>query len=106
MDIRRGLARSLRLTRKARNLSQDDLSEASGRTYVGELERGQKAATLEKIDALAKAMDTHPLTVLAIAYLPGLREQDLHALQARINHEAKEILAMADKLRPRKTKRR
>lgn len=106
MDIRRGFARSLKLTRKAKGFAQEDLSDVSGRTYIGEVERGQKAPTLQKIDKLARAMEVHPLTLLAIAYLPSLREHELETLQTRVNAEARKILGMTDKLRPRKARPR
>lgn len=104
MDLRRGLARSLRLIRKARNLAQDELSEVSGRTYLSEIERGIKNPTIEKIDELARAMDVHPLTILAIAYLPNLREQDLETLQEKVSKEAKMLLKQADAVWPKKTR--
>lgn len=104
MDLRRGLARSLRLIRKTKGITQEHLSEVSGRTYLSEIERGIKNPTLEKIDALAKAMNVHPLTVLTIAYLGQLREQDLETLQGRINKEATALLARADIVWPKKTR--
>jgi transcriptional regulator with XRE-family HTH domain len=106
MDIRRALARSLRLTRKARGYAQEDLATVSGRTYIGEIERGQKRPTLEKLDQLARAMDVHPLTVLTLIYLPNLREQELKTLQDRIATEARDILAERDGHLPRKARLR
>jgi transcriptional regulator with XRE-family HTH domain len=106
MDLRRGLARSLRLIRKAKGIAQEHLSDVSGRTYLSEIERGIKNPTVEKIDALAKAMNVHPLTVLTIAYLGQLRPQDLEALQERINKEAKTLLAKAEVVWPRKARSR
>lgn len=104
MDLRRGLARSLRLIRKSRGLAQDQLSDVSGRTYLSEIERGLKNPTVEKINDLAKAMDVHPLTVLTIAYLPLLRPQELEALQNRINKEAKVLLEKAEVVWPKKAR--
>jgi len=106
MDLRRGLARSLRLIRKARGLAQDELAEVSGRTYLSEIERGIKNPTIEKIDKLARALDVHPLTILAIAYLPHIQEKELEALQNRINKEAKALLARAEMVWPKKTRSR
>ena len=106
MDLRRGLARSLRLVRKSRGLAQDQLSDVSGRTYLSEIERGIKNPTLEKLDELAKAMNVHPLTILAIAYLPNLREQELDGLQNRVGKEAKALLAKADVVWPKKARSR
>lgn len=106
MDLRKGLARSLQLIRKAKGFAQDHLSEVSGRTYLSEIERGIKNPTIEKIDALARAMDVHPLTVLVIAYLPHLREQDLGGLLGRISKEAKPLLGKADLVWPKKARSR
>lgn len=106
MDLRRGLARSLRLVRKARGFTHEGLSEVSGRAYVSEIERGLKAPTLEKLDSLARAMGVHPLTLLTISYLANLREQDLEALQDRIRKEAKGLLAKAEMAKPQKARSR
>lgn len=106
MDLRRGLARSLRLTRKAKGIAQDHLSEVSGRTYLSEIERGIKNPTVEKLDELAKAMNVHPLTLLTLAYLSQLREKDLEALQERISKEAKTLLAKAEAAWPKKARSR
>lgn len=106
MDLRRGLARSLRLVRKAKGIAQDHLSDVSGRTYLSEIERGIKNPTIEKIDALARAMNVHPLTVLALAYLPQLREQDLDVLQDRVSKEVLGLLVKAEIAKPKKARSR
>lgn len=104
MDLRRSLARSLRLIRKARGLTQEQLSDVSGKTYLSELERGLKNPTVEKINDLAKAMDVHPLTILTIANLPHLRAQELDALQGRINKEVRALLDKAEVVWPKKAR--
>lgn len=106
MDIRRGLARSLRLIRKSKGIAQEHLSEVSGRTYLSEIERGIKNPTVEKIDELARAMNVHPLTLLTLAYLPQLRAQDLEGFQDRINKEAKALLAKTEVVWPKKARSR
>lgn len=106
MDLRRGLARSLRLTRKAKGLAQEHLSDVSGRTYLSEIERGIKNPTVEKLDELAKAMNVHPLTLLTLAYLGQLREKDLEVLQEHVNKEARTLLAKAEVVWPRKARGR
>ncbi|MBI3440970.1 MAG: helix-turn-helix transcriptional regulator [Proteobacteria bacterium] len=106
MDLRRGLARSLRLIRKVKGIPQDQLSEVSGRTYLSEIERGIKNPTLAKIDALAKAMNVHPLTLLTITYLASLREQDVDGLQDRVRKEALGLLEKAEITKPQKARSR
>jgi len=104
MDLRRGLARSLRLIRKARGLAQSQLADAAGRTYLSEIERGVKNPTVEKIDRLARAMKVHPLTVLTIAYLARLEEKELLDLQERVDKETRSVLSKADAAQPRKAR--
>lgn len=106
MDIRKGLARGLKLARKARGLVQEDFSDVSGRTYLSEVERGVKSPTLEKIDELARAMKVHPLTVITLAYTLNLAAHEIDALQEKIRNEADSLLAHAESIQPRKSRRR
>jgi len=68
MDIKKGFASALKKIRKAKKLTQEDFSDSSSRTYLSILERGLKSPTLEKVDALAKTLEVHPLTLLTVAY--------------------------------------
>lgn len=108
MDLRRRLARSLRVIRKVRGFTHNDLSEVSGRTYVSEVERRIKAPTLEKLDQLARHMGVRPLTLLTMVYMPNLEERDLLAVQAAVRKEMLQFLANAEIAKPQKarTKRR
>ncbi len=62
-------ANALKSIRKSKDLSQEDFSLASSRTYVSTLERGLKSPTLSKVDDLAHVLGVHPLTLLALSYL-------------------------------------
>jgi transcriptional regulator with XRE-family HTH domain len=104
MDLRKGLSRSLRLIRKTKGFAQEHLSEVSGRTYLSEVERGLKNPTLEKLDEIARAMGVHPLTLISIAYVAQLREQDLSALQERVTRETREIFGKSGVLAPKKAR--
>ena len=55
----------LRTYRTREGLSQEELAEKSGlhNTYIGQLERGEKNATLESIEKVAKSLDL-PLEIL------------------------------------------
>lgn len=106
MNIRKGLARSLRLARRAQGLVQEDFSNVSGRTYLSEVERGVKSPTLEKIDELARAMKVHPLTVITLAYTSNLQGRDVEAILSRVRTEAEALLSKADELQPEKARRR
>lgn len=92
MDIQKAFGKSLRITRKARNLSQEDFSDVSSRTYISSLERGIKSPTLEKVQALAERLEVHPLTLLAIAYLRESNASDLKDLLSRVKSEVEGIV--------------
>ena len=68
MTVRDGLAEALRLTRKAKGLSQEDFSDVSSRTYLSTLERGLKSPTLEKLLKISEVLELHPLTLLTLAF--------------------------------------
>lgn len=61
----------LQLARKSRGLTQEDFSIVSSRTYLSSLERGQKSPTISKIEEIASVIGIHPLSLLALAYLPS-----------------------------------
>jgi transcriptional regulator with XRE-family HTH domain len=61
----------LQRARKSRNLTQEDFSDVSSRTYLSSLERGIKAPTITKIDEIATVIGVHPLSLIAYAYLPS-----------------------------------
>ena len=61
----------LQLARKSRGLTQEDFSIVSSRTYLSSLERGLKSPTISKLEELASVIGIHPLSLLALAYLPS-----------------------------------
>jgi len=75
-------ARRLRRLRKAAKLSLDRAGEKGGLSgkYWGEVERSEKSPTLEKISAMAKALNV-PIHVL----LQLDREEDPEVTRRRIN---------------------
>ena len=58
-DIAKTLGQRIRNYRTAKGLSQEKLAELSGchPTYIGQIERGEKNATLESIEKIASALD-------------------------------------------------
>ena len=69
MNTRKAFAKALKTARKARALTQEDFADVSGRTYLSALERGLKSPTLEKIEALSKAMGISPFTLMTLTYM-------------------------------------
>lgn len=64
-EIAKIIGQRIRNYRTEKGLSQEKLAEMSGchPTYIGQVERGEKNATLESIDKIASAMDI-PLSKL------------------------------------------
>lgn len=58
--------RVLRDVRKSRSLSQGELGEKSGyhRTYIGQLERGEKSPSLRTLFNLASTLDVNPSEIV------------------------------------------
>ena len=62
MSLRRIVARNLQRLRKERGLSQEELADLAGlnRNYIGMIERQENAATVDTLEALAKALEVEP----------------------------------------------
>ena len=60
-DIAKIIGQRIRNYRTQKGLSQEKLAELAGchPTYIGQLERGEKNATLESVEKIASAMDIY-----------------------------------------------
>ena len=58
-DIAKVLGQRIRNCRTAKHLSQEKLAELSGvhPTYIGQIERGEKNATIESIEKISAALN-------------------------------------------------
>lgn len=67
MTLRRILAQNLRRLRQERSLTQEELADLAGinRNYVGMIEREENAATVDVLEALAKALSIDAADLLA-----------------------------------------
>jgi transcriptional regulator with XRE-family HTH domain len=92
MDIQKAFGNSLRIARKACNLSQEEFSDVSSRTYLSSLERGLKSPTLEKVQSLSRRMNIHPLTLLTLTYLCEANETDTRRLLNQVKNEVDMVL--------------
>jgi transcriptional regulator with XRE-family HTH domain len=74
--VRRALAVAVRELRARRGLTQEQLSDAAGRSrgFVSELESGRRGASFEGVVALAQALDV-PLEELGRTFDARLSEQ-------------------------------
>jgi transcriptional regulator with XRE-family HTH domain len=55
------------------------------------LERGLYSPTVEKIDAIAKVIGIHPLTLLTLSYLVDINETDPTSLLNQVQVELSEL---------------
>lgn len=91
MDIKQAFAKALKKARKAKQLTQEDFSNVSSRTYVSTLERGLKNPTLDKIEDLAGAMDLHPMTLITLAYMMKGNYSDCSELLESVTKELNQL---------------
>lgn len=68
MELNQAIGQALKNARLRQGLTQEDFGTVSSRTYISSLERGQKAVTVNKLNAIAEVMGVHPLSILAEAY--------------------------------------
>lgn len=89
MKTKLAFGKSLKMLREAQGLAQEDFSVISSRTYVSQLERGQQSPTLDKVEALAKHLKIHPLSLLYLTYMRagGLRDIDVLVRRVRSDLE-------------------
>lgn len=85
MELKTAFGLALKQVRNRQQLTQEDFSETSSRTYLSTLERGIKSPTLEKVEQLSKVLKVHPLSVMA--YLNKEDDQDLSSLLKSIENE-------------------
>ena len=93
------MGRRIKERRNDLRLSQEELAEKAGlhHTYIGQLERGEKNATLESIGKVARALDL-PFEVLFEAIIYGdtdnaIAKEVYELITAR---SKKEQLALSD----------
>ena len=87
MDIKESFGLALQRARKSKEITQEDFSNISSRTYVSTLERGLCSPTVEKVDLLAGTLGMHPLTLLCMAYLIKSGAGDPTALMDQVKRE-------------------
>lgn len=91
---RNQLPQALRLARAARGLSQESFADVSGRTYLSQVERGERKPTLSKLDDLAGVIGIHPASLVALSYLPRkATAADIEKLLKRIRADLTDVLA-------------
>lgn len=89
---RSNFGKGLKRSRHALGLSQEAFGLSSSRTYVSTLERGLKSPTLEKVEALCETMGVHPLTLLSMAYLSEMEQEEARQLAAAVLSEVEGLL--------------
>ncbi|MGF6096362.1 transcriptional regulator [uncultured Pseudomonas sp.] len=89
MQLRIALAGAIRALRLQRQLRHEDLSDASAKSKLSALERGETSITLEKFENLAEGLRIDPLALLALCLskrlntpYPALMETALKQLRA------------------------
>lgn len=65
-ELQRAFGRNLSAYRKARGWSQEDFADRLGfhRTYMSDLERGERNLSLKSVERIAARLDEEPLSLL------------------------------------------
>jgi transcriptional regulator with XRE-family HTH domain len=68
-ELQRAFGLNLLAYRKARGLSQEAFADVLGfhRTYMGDLERGERNLTLRSVERIAERLGEEPLAMLALS---------------------------------------
>lgn len=90
MNLRQAFAKALKTFRTARGLTQEDFSDVSSRTYLSTLERGLKSPTIDKLQALAKVLNVHPVTILVLSYI-NAEDSPVDELLAKVKQELRAV---------------
>ncbi|MFP1518167.1 helix-turn-helix domain-containing protein [Pseudomonas aeruginosa] len=91
MELKDAFGQALRQFRKSKEMTQEDFSQISSRTYLSTLERGLKSPTLDKIDEISRLMGIHPVTAVAGTYLKLEGQLTLDQLLSRIRLELQSV---------------
>jgi transcriptional regulator with XRE-family HTH domain len=67
MKLRQIVARNLRVLRKQKGLSQEELAFQAGinRNYVGQIEREEKSPTVDVVEKLCASLGISPATLVS-----------------------------------------
>ncbi|WP_226035392.1 helix-turn-helix domain-containing protein [Aquibacillus saliphilus] len=84
----------LRLLRKENHLSQEELAHLSHLhpTYIGQLERGEKNATLDTVSKVAKALDVTLDELFRFSTEPDEDNQTLNQLNNQLDETDRETV--------------
>lgn len=65
-DLQKVVGRNLRARRQERGLSQEDFADAIGvhRTYLGDVERGERNISLQRLERIAKELGIEARSLL------------------------------------------
>jgi len=87
LELNTAFGLALKQVRKRQQLTQEDFSNISSRTYLSTLERGLKSPTLEKLEQLSSVLNVHPLTMMVVAYMHKENRQNVSDLLKNIEIE-------------------
>lgn len=77
-EIAKIVGSRIRIYRNRASLSQEQLAEIAGlhTTYIGQLERGEKNATIQTIEKIALALNL-PMEIMFCKIIPGLSQKNV-----------------------------
>jgi transcriptional regulator with XRE-family HTH domain len=92
MNQRQSLALAIKGVRQLRNLTQEDFSVVSSRTYLSTLERGLKSPTFDKLSEISHVLSVSPATLAIISYALSVDTDNAGSVIDQVCVEAKLLL--------------
>lgn len=103
MSLRRAYAAVLQLVRTRRDLSQHDIAVTVTQSHISQLEALKTSATLEVSQALASALNLHPISFLTLVQAAQDQKSARDILQTAL-HEL-EGMSLLDEILPSEPKK-
>ncbi|WP_256661595.1 helix-turn-helix domain-containing protein [Pseudomonas sp. F01002] len=82
------------MARMSKGLIQEDFAITSSTNFISLLENGKTSPTLQKLEAICSTLDTHPLTLVALAYaLESESSTEFDQLLQRVADEVRDLIS-------------
>ncbi len=99
MDLK-ALGQRIRTLRQRKNLTQEQLGEVSDLNYkyVGEIERGDKTASIETLDRIARGLEVPLVELLRFDHEAGSKRDVVRMIKGLLGEMTEDELRQALKL--------
>ena len=99
MEQTKRFGKALRLARQLQGCAREDFISVSSPNYLGEVERGEKRVTVEKLCELAEVLGIHPASLVIFACLNDVEgEGCVRDVAQRVEREVNALVDAAKRV--------